>query len=322
MNCLSDGRFHSGETLGKTLGLTRSGVWKLIQQCRHLNISLHSVTNKGYQLEHPLTLLDKEALLKQLSPSQLSLLKTIEIFDTLPSTNDYLMTKIHQPLETHPGNWVCLAEHQSQGKGRQGRHWFSPYGKNLYFSILWRFNLEAGELSGLSLATALAVVKTLEQHHIPNLGVKWPNDILWQSKKLAGILIELSAEAHSVSNAVIGIGINVAMPISLGDTISQPWTDLEQITGHYIDRNILAGNLLNQLMQTFALFQNQGLSPFINEWQERDLALNQPLTLTTAKGILQGTGRGINDKGHLLIEMKEGHIQTFASGEVSIQVSH
>lgn len=262
-------------------------------------------------------MLNKDRILERLFPPFLQELKDIEVFDTLSSTNDYLIAKAH----THPsGNWVCLAEHQSHGRGRQGRNWVSPFAKNLYFSILWRFSMDAGELSGLSLVTALALVKTLEQYQIQDLGVKWPNDVLWQYKKLAGILIKFNAEAHSTSNTVIGIGLNIDMPRNLDKHISQPWVDLEHIMNRPIDRNELVGHLLNQLIQAFFLFQTEGLTPFIQQWRERDLAYNCPVTVTTAAKELQGTGLGINDRGHLLVEMQNKEIHSFASGEVSLRM--
>jgi len=316
LHCLSDEQFHSGETLGHTLGLSRSGVWKLIQQCRHLDIAIQSVTNKGYRLKHPLVLLNKEKISDARFPLQAHL-SDIEIFDTLTSTNDYLLDK----AKTHPsGHWACLAEHQSKGKGRRGRTWISPYAKNLYLSVLWRFSMDPGELGGLSLVTALALIKTLEPYGVTDIGIKWPNDILWQFKKLAGILIEISAEAHTVSNTVIGIGININMPPSMDKYISQPWISLEHIAKHYIDRNALTASLLNQLIESFLRFEAQGLSAFTQDWQRYDLTKNRTLTLITPSSVLEGKGLGINEKGHLLVQLQNNQVKPFVCGEVSIQM--
>lgn len=325
---LSDGEFHSGERLGKTLSVTRSAIWKLIKQLATWDLEIESVTNKGYCIPGGLTLLEASKISPFIAPekAELNLPVEIEIFDSLPSTNDYLLNlkPTSASPETFNQNRACFAEKQTHGKSRRGRSWVSPFAKNIYLSLLWHFEKDPSELSGLSLAIAIATVETLHAFGITkDLGIKWPNDVLWENHKLAGILIELSGEANDVCSAVIGVGLNVKMTNSdLYDrNISQPWIDLQRLTDQTIDRNKLAGMLLNNLIKTASVFQKQGLSAFLPQWQKLDLTFNKPVTIITNTTELQGMGRGINEHGHFLLEIEPGQIKHFASGEVSLRLA-
>lgn len=317
LQILSDGQFHSGERLGKELFVTRSAIWKLIKQLATWDLEIESVTNKGYCLSGGITLLETTRLSPFIKKAQKNQLKQIEIFDSLLSTNDYLLS------ENFKENRACFAERQTQGKGRRGRTWVSPFAKNIYLSLLWHFEKDPSELSGLSLAIAIATVETLQAFGITkNIGIKWPNDVLCENHKLAGILIELSGEANDACSAVIGVGLNVKMSNrKLYDhNISQPWTDLESIAEQAIDRNKLAGMLLNNLTKTAIFFQNAGFAPFLAQWRQLDLTFNKSVTIITNTTEFQGIGRGINEYGHFLLEIKPGIIKHFASGEVSLRL--
>lgn len=270
-------------------------------------------------MENSLNFLDKHKILCHLLSPAKELLNELLIFETLDSTNDFLLSE----SKHFTGNIACLAEQQSKGKGRNGRSWISPLSKNIYFSLLWRFSKDLNELSGLSLITAIAVAKILKQYPIKNpIGLKWPNDILCDFKKLAGILIELKPENHSSVLAVIGIGINVAMPKKWSQDITQPFTDLEEITEQTIDPNELAGKLVNELIKALSYFEDHGLQAFMSEFEALDLTRDRNLNIFTNQENVKGIGRGINSQGHLLVETTNNQIQSFAQGEVSIQVAN
>jgi len=317
---LKDGEFHSGEQLGKTLGVTRSAVWKLIKQLSTWDLEIESVTNKGYRIPGGLTLLSKEKILSFLSFDQQARLEKIEILDNIPSTNDYLL----HSLQARPNkNYACFAEKQTHGKGRRGRTWIAPFAKNIYLSVLWRFPQDPSALSGLSLAIAVSIIETLKHYTTTQeLGIKWPNDVLYKNHKLAGILVELAGESNDNCSAVIGVGLNVDMPNASHQYITQPWADLQNMTQTIVDRNEVAGLLLSHLVNTLILFQNQGFHAFTEKWQTLDLTLGKPISLTnSASEKLQGIGRGINEQGHFLLETPCG-IKSFSSGEVSIRLSN
>lgn len=333
---LSDGAFHSGAELGKVLGLTRSAIWKLTQQFQSYHIELESITGKGYRIPNGLSLLDKnkiktafDSLATPFPPSVSSPLSSsvpaynmacpeIEIHNSLSSTNDYLMNK----LPHTENNLCCLAERQTHGKGRLGRHWFSPFGRNIYLSLLWHFPCDLSELSGLSLVTAIALVKVLQQFGIrDDLGLKWPNDVLWKKQKLAGVLIEVSGETQNSSRAVIGIGVNVSMPKESSQHIDQTWTDISVITGKKIDRNHLVASILNELLCSLIKFQNEGFQAFMNDWKSLDLCFEKKVCVNRASTKIYGTGLGINEKGYFQLKEASGNIQTFSSGEISLRLN-
>jgi BirA family transcriptional regulator, biotin operon repressor / biotin---[acetyl-CoA-carboxylase] ligase len=340
---LCDGEYHSGEELGKTLNITRSAIWKLVKQLSQWDLEVESRTGLGYRIPNGLKLLDIPSIQNHIEAKQLALLDKIEIFTTLPSTNDYLMNKKSEPKETCAQvqfqNQACFAEMQTQGKGRLGRPWYSPFAKNIYLSLLWHFPKDISELSGLSLATATAILKTLQKFGIAEAGLKWPNDILWKNQKLAGTLIEVSGEAHDTTRTVIGIGLNVAVCCPTTQKINQPWTDLQTILDantnsklqkeqeeslkakSILDRNRLSGLLLNELIQTLTLFQEEGLRPFLPYWQEHDLSKNKAVSLITPHHVQKGLCLGINDRGYCLLKTENGEILSFSTGEISLRLA-
>lgn len=317
---LSDGEFHSGEELGNALGLTRAAIWKLIKSLNEYGIDIESITNKGYRIPDGLELLDKRKIVKYLEPQSRELLQKLEIFDSLPSTNDHLLQSLKekQPYIVH----ACLAEKQTAGKGRRGRIWYSPFGTNIYLSLLWQFDKDLSQLAGLSLVIAIAVINALHQYGIKgDLGLKWPNDILWQNKKLCGILVETRGEVTEILNTVIGVGLNVRMSNVIKDKIDQPWVDIKHIVSGEVKRNQLAGLILNNLLLVIAQFEQHGLAPFISQWQKYDIACGKKITLHTVSEKLSGIARGINQSGCIMLEDNQGKIQHFSIGEVSLRIS-
>ena len=270
--------------------------------------------NKNSQQEF----LDKKKIEQYLSDPYKQYLNNIIIFDELPSTNSYLVELAKTDLSCR--ECICLAESQTAGRGRLGRQWISPYAQNIYLSLLWRFLKEPGELGGLSIAVAVAILEALRCYGIKqDIKLKWPNDILWQQRKLAGILIEISSEAHHLYNTVIGIGLNVNMPKNLSQNISQPWCDIAEILNTVPQRNKLIGLLIDQLLTTMIIFQKNGLQPFLKKWRELDVSYGQKVTIITPEEKIVGIARGINEKGHFLLEDKFGVLRSFVAGEVSLR---
>jgi BirA family transcriptional regulator, biotin operon repressor / biotin---[acetyl-CoA-carboxylase] ligase len=307
---LNDGQYHDGTTLGNTLNITRSAVWKTIKKLEGYHINIHSVKGKGYVLKEPLILLNQKIIKKGIIHKNCPL----QLFETIHSTNDYLKTSMH-----HNKISLCLAEQQTQGKGRFHRHWHSPFGQNIYLSCSYPFQKDLSELSGLSLVVSLAIAKTLKTYDLSNwLGIKWPNDIVYDHKKISGNLIEIQAESHGASHAIIGIGINVNMIQDEYCELSQPWTSLRKATGHYVDRNPLCISLINHLMAYLQLFDSKGLSSFTAEWEQFDYLMKRNIALKNGNKIIHGKAIGIDQQGHLMIELENGSLHAFSSGDTSI----
>ena len=313
---LADGEFHSGTELAEALGVSRSAICKQLKGLSELGLQHAAVSGKGYRLDKPLELLAHGAINAQLSESNKTLLATLEIHDTLNSTNSYLAERSQQHA---PSGLVCFAEHQSAGKGRRGREWVSPYGSNIYLSLLWRFQQGGmAATAGLSLAIGVAVIRALKQHHIHDVGLKWPNDIYSRGKKLGGILIEVSGEADGPCSVVIGLGLNLFLPETQAQSITQAWTDLTKITGaNPLIRNRLAGSVLNHILAVVNGFESVGIQAYLDEWRSYDCLQGLPVTLFIGQQQITGIVEGIDDNGLLLIKRPDGSIQAFASGEVS-----
>lgn len=315
---LADGDFHSGEELAAQLGgVSRAAVWKAVQNLTTLGLDIQAVRGRGYRLAEPLELLEPARLLAGLDDLAQRRVTVLEVHDQLDSTNTYLLRRA---AEGGPSGMVCLAETQSAGRGRQGRPWVSPFAANLYLSLLWRFTAGPAALSGLSLAVGIAVVRTLHRLGVTEAGLKWPNDLLWQQRKLGGILLEFGGEAGGPCQVVAGIGLNVAMPKLAEPAIDQPWVDLRQILGPgRVSRHRLATALLSELVAVFTRFEQTGFAGFQADWHRFDLTYGQPVRLTLPASTVDGIARGVDDSGALLLETADGR-RRFLGGEISLRL--
>ncbi|WKJ89006.1 bifunctional biotin--[acetyl-CoA-carboxylase] ligase/biotin operon repressor BirA [Methylomonas montana] len=320
LSLLADGRFHSGTELAQTLGISRSAVWKQQQVLAELGIELSAVSGKGYRLPRPLQLLEKQKIDQHLEAQTRQLFKQLEIHDQIHSTNTHLLEQAQRGGES---GLVCLAEQQTAGKGRRGRQWVSPFGHNVYLSILWRFQGGPAAIAGLSLAMGVAVVRALRGLGIAEVGLKWPNDIYWRQRKLAGILIEVSGESSGPCHAVMGLGLNIYMPEHQAQGIEQDWVDLHGILANamHCQRNQIVAALLNQLLPVIAEFESRTLSGYIEEWRGYDCMQGKQVSIFMAEQAYHGTVLGIDEQGLLLLAQADGQVRAFASGEVSFRPS-
>lgn len=255
-------------------------------------------------------LLTREKIHLAIEPENALHLSGIEIFDSIDSTNTYLLKKAKQGAAS---GLVCLAEQQTQGRGRLGRSWYSPHGTNIYCSILWRFDNLTQDISGLGIAIGVMVINALHQYGIQSeIKLKWPNDVLALNRKLSGILLERSGQ----SNVVIGVGLNV----DIKHAQEKSWVDITELTGCPAKRNFLTGLLLNEMLKKLPLFERCGLGLFLSEWQKYDALLGKNVTIITPEKEMVGVMRGINNAGELLLENDMDEIQAFRYGEVSVRV--
>ena len=306
---LNDGEYHSGTDLGHALKISRNAVWKHINHLTDFDIDIESVRNKGYRLKKPLILLDSANIKTQ--PKIKTTVK-LHVLGSIHSTNDYVKS-----LDKSLSAVLCLAEHQSAGRGRFGRQWYSPFGANIYLSYRCTVNKDASDFAGLSLVISLAVVSALKAYGIDALSVKWPNDILYQHQKLAGILIEMNAESHGLTQVTIGIGLNVNMPTVSNRNLQRSWTSLDQITQTYHDRNLVAAHIINHVLIYMERFIERGFLAFLEEWKALDYLSGKTITLSSNKQEVKGIVAGVNEQGHLLLEQKDA-IHAYSAGDTSI----
>lgn len=311
LTLLADGEFHSGEKIGELLGVSRTSVNNYIKALQEIGLDIYKVTGKGYCSAAPLALLNEQAI------KDVSGVNNVHVEQILESTNQYLLDKI----PNLSNGQTCVAEYQTAGRGRRGRQWVSPFASHLYFSMYWRLDAGIEKASGLSLLVGIATVNALEKLGIQGIGLKWPNDIYYQGKKLAGILIELNAQASDVCHTVIGIGINVRMPEEQGKLIDQPWIDLNTISSQPVDRNQLSGLIIKELHSLLNAYEEKGLSPFLTRWFELDCFIDQKVNLIVAGNAQPGICRGINEQGALLLEIDE-EIKPYIGGEISLRLAN
>jgi len=318
VSLLADGRFHSGTELAQTLAVSRSTVWKQMQGLTEWGLEWSALTGKGYKLLSPLQLLEEATLRAHLTPETAELLGDLELHAVIDSTNTYLKQRRLAPNSQAS---VCFAEYQTAGKGRRGRPWVSPFGHNLYLSIAWEYADGPAALAGLSLIVGLAVVRALSRAGIDGIGLKWPNDIYWQQRKLAGILIEVSGESDGPCQAVIGLGLNFYLPRSEALAIDQAWVDLRQILGEhvYLQRNRIAASILNEVLPAIAHYQTDRLTEALPAWRSYDCLQGKPVVVSIGAQRIEGIAQGIDHQGLLLLTGSDGQLRSFASGEVSVK---
>jgi BirA family biotin operon repressor/biotin-[acetyl-CoA-carboxylase] ligase len=311
---LATGNFVSGEILAAELTLSRNAISKHIKAINDMGIEVFSVKGKGYKFAKKMSLISKAKIAQALEPNNQSL--SIELFTSIESTNSFLLSQIQVGNNISD---VCIAEHQSKGRGRRGRQWVSPCGANIYFSMHWYLENGISEAMGLSMATALAVSDMLKEKLNITAELKWPNDVYVSGKKLAGILIDLEGQGQEFNHSVIGIGLNIDLPDHYADVIDQDWTDLVRERTESIDRNLLLGALINKLRARLYQHRKYGISSLLVEWHKHDIYLNQIVKLMTGEHTTTGIYRGVNEQGGLLLEIDE-NIKPYYGGEVSLRV--
>ena len=329
LRVLANGQKYTAQQLCQRLALKPTQLESAINSLSIYGIQLQaSSVEKTYQLLEPLELLAASKIWTQIAVEVQQYLKSIEsikIFETIGSTNRYALNHSDLPVPS-----IYLAEYQTAGRGRQGRQWFSPYASGLCLSLKQYYTHLPQPLTGLTPALAVTVARVLHQLGADEVGIKWPNDILWQGHKLAGLLLETRYETGY--DVVMGIGINVKMPFLDTTTIEQPWVDLTTVLGRPISRNLLAAELIEQCLQTLITYPDTGLSTFQADWHHFDLTYGQIIKLNLPpvtdsffrpnkqqKSTISGIAYGIDEEGALLLKVGDDW-QRYKVGEVSLRL--
>ena len=311
LRLLADGEFHSGEVLGEILGVSRSAVWKQLQQLElELGVEIHKVRGRGYRLAHPVSLLDAPDLSSRLQVLGWS----VRVLDSVDSTNAEAARLIGVG---HNMPALVLAERQTAGRGRRGRKWVSPFAENLYYSLVLRIDGGMQQLEGLSLVVGLAVMHALRESGVVKAGLKWPNDLLVGGRKVAGILLELMGDPADICHLVIGVGINVNMRAST--EVDQAWTSVFLENGELLNRNDLVVRLSEALSRYLALHREQGFSAVQSEWEQNHLWQGRAVSLHAGSGVVEGTVLGIDAMGALRLDVT-GVEERFSGGELSLRL--
>lgn len=313
LRTLSDGAWHSGTRLADAAGITRAALSKRIHRLLDLGLEIETQPGRGCRLVQPLDLLDVDLLRGEL-PSTWQRRLEIQVLASTDSTNSQLVE-----ADASRDPQALLAEHQSRGRGRQGRVWHSPFGTNLYLSLAWTFPKWPPQLTALSLAAGVAVAEALEAMGAVQVQLKWPNDIWWRDAKLGGILIEQRGEAGGACRVVLGLGLNVSMRAATDAQISQAWTSMAQVLpGQLLSRNRIAARVLEHWCAMLDEFGQVGFGRCLPRWRDRDLTRNCAVQLEQDSESVHGIARGVDDDGALLIDV-DGERRRILSGDVRLR---
>lgn len=317
---LSDGAFYSGEELAKRLRISRGGVWKLVRALRTMGVQVESAPRQGYKLPGAVDLLDGRVILDALSSSARERLDRLDVLLTVDSTNRFVADA---PTTEQARAHVCVAELQTAGRGRRGRSWVAPFGSGVCLSLGWRFAEAPPTFSALSLAVGAAAVRALRRFGVHDVGLKWPNDLIRQGRKLAGILIEMRGESAGPAHVVIGIGVNTRLPasarLSLAEQQAALATDLHELLQERTPtRNELIAALVDEMISMLHVFTKEGFAAFIDEWRRLDTLADAQVKVINGAQTLLGVARGVDGDGGLLVEI-DGRVQKFISGEVTLR---
>ena len=323
LDLLADGRLHSGAVLGRVLGIAPSTVRKRVQALRDMGIEIHAARGRGYRLTSPIERLDADLIRQALPAERRHQSTSITVLAQVDSTNLWLA----ENSQRAPNGSICVAEQQMAGRGRAKRVWVSPFGRNIYFSMLWR--LPTRVVPGLSLAMGVCVAEACEA--IAGKGVskwpialKWPNDVIVMREglahKLAGILIELSTANDGSSRVIIGVGLNLDLPRSVREAIDQPVIDLHELYSERVARNALVATLMERMMVALPRYELEGLAPFRARYLAREANLDREISINQGGRVSTGVARGIDAQGALLVETSEG-LTPLLSGDVSMRAA-
>lgn len=303
------GTFLSGEELGSRLGLSRTAVWKRIERLRACGYLVAGSSRRGYRLPPEQDLLLPAEVMADLPQQWLK--GPVWHFVSLPSTNDLAKDFARQG---YPEGSVLLAETQTAGRGRLGRAWESPLGTGIYLSLILRPPLPPTELPKLTLTAAVAVVEALKEVTGLEVGIKWPNDILLDGKKLGGILTEMETESDQMSYVILGVGLNINTQV-FPDYLQTLATSLAS-TGRTYSRLGIVRAFLRLMDALYGNFLNQQFPEILDSWRRAAVTLGKPVTVKLGAQEISGLAVDVAPDGALLVEKPGGEIQRIISGEI------
>lgn len=305
------GKSVSGSEIARSVGMTRSAVWKAVKVLREEGYSICAVTNKGYCLSEENDFLSEQSIIPGLVTKQLG--RKIDVFKTIDSTNDF--AKSLAQLGAEHGTTV-ISEVQTQGKGRMGRSYYSPLGMGVYMSVILRPKLSVEHSLLITSCAAVAVAEAIEKVAGLDCKIKWVNDIFIGNKKVCGILTEASVniEQGGLEYAVVGIGLNV-QNVTFPKNISDIATSIRLEKNESVSRSLLIAEILNSLEEKLA---NINDASFIEEYRKRSNLIGKRIEVTQNEKSTLMTCLGIDELGKLLVKLDDGEERALTSGTVRL----
>jgi BirA family biotin operon repressor/biotin-[acetyl-CoA-carboxylase] ligase len=310
----------SGEEMARSLGVSRTSVWKNIQALQRDGYHIESSPRLGYRLAGVPDLLYPAEIIKGLQSKIIaSAPELICYFRQVDSTNTALKKLADQGA---PEGTIAIAEEQTGGRGRLGRSWSSPAGKCISLSILLRPSLAPGDTPLFTLMSAVAVIQGIK-NIVPDLpvGIKWPNDLLINKRKVCGILTEIKAEADLLHHLIIGIGINVNskladFPPGIRKIATSIYLENNKIE---VSRQKLTCSILQKMDDYYRKYFSEGPGFILTEWKKYNITLGKKITVNTFRNQITGTAVDLSPSGALILEEENGVRKEFQSGEVTLK---
>lgn len=310
------GEFVSGEELSSKLNVSRTAIWKYINQLKTAGYLIEAQTKKGYKLiKSPDSLIPEE--LNQLLKTEF-IGRNINYLEQLDSTNLYAKRTAETDFED---GTIVIAEEQTKGKGRLGRTWVSPKGKGIWMTIMLKPQINPADAAKVTLLAACAVSRAIENTCGIYPKIKWPNDIVINGKKLCGILTEMSAELDEINYILVGIGINANLGIEdIPEELQPMATSIKIEKGYPVNRKYLTAEIINNFEAYYKAFIETGsIKEFIKEYKEKSAVLGKKVNIKSSTIELQGTVIDITEEGALLVRLDSGELKEIISGEVSVR---
>lgn len=305
----------SGEKLSELCGISRTAIWKHINQLKKEGYIIDTQPRIGYLLKARPDRLLKAEILEQLATVTWG--ENIYAFDEVDSTNNVAKSYAAQGM---PEGTIVVAESQIKGKGRLGRPWGSPKGQGIWVSIILRPNIPPTAAPQLTFVMAVAMIKALKKALNISAQIKWPNDIIFEGKKVAGILTELSAEIERVNYVIVGIGVNANQkPADFPQEYREKATSLKSILGTDVSRVKVLQAMLEEIESTYQEYLNNSYGKIMEEWKRNSITLGKQVEVTTEKGKLGGYAVDIDSDGCLIVRDEQGDFHKIIAGDVSLR---
>lgn len=306
----------SGGSLAKQLGVSRTAIWKAISALKQSGFDIEAIAGEGYRLALDNDILTDSGIQMFLETKNIG--QNLQVLDSVGSTNTVMK---QQFADKKPEGFVLVADHQTGGRGRLGRAFHSPAGVGIYMSILLKPKLALDKINFLTIAGAVAVCKAIAENAGFTPQIKWVNDVLYDNRKLCGILTEASLEAETgmLSYIVLGIGINVHNS-PLPPEVSEIAASLSSFSGKPLLRNQIAAAVLNQLEVCYTQILDGNYSALLESYKSHMAFLGQKITVHSPQETYAATALDINQSGHLVVLKDDGTHETLFSGEISIRL--
>lgn len=307
------GQYISGEEISRRMSVSRTAIWKGINRLKEKGYEFESTSRKGYRITRRPDRFDVTAL--QLALNQKgSWGQPLHLFESVASTQDEARMLAEQ--QTAEGTLV-IAEEQTAGRGRQGRPFYSPSGRGIWMSLVMRPVQPLQYMSQLTLLAAVAVCRALRNTTQLDIGIKWPNDLLIDGRKVCGILIESAAEDGRVRYAIAGIGIDANLTAEdLPEHLQSIVTSLRIESGQVIDRTSIVAEVISELETLYQCYTDEGFAPIAALWESMAISIGKSIQVHNAQGSFQGIAQGLGINGELLLRLADDQVIPIYSGDI------